>query len=96
MPLKEPPFLDMPLFTKIQIKRSTEMKHSLISKTIFLILLAILMGSPLITKLNAAEVLGKRFDPARIKSTEDSYQWLVEMRKRSSPAYKIMGTVREK
>lgn len=38
----------------------------------------------------------ERFDPARIKTTEDSYQWLVDMRKRSSPAYKIMGTVREK
>lgn len=38
----------------------------------------------------------EKFDPARIKSTEDSYQWLVAMRERSSPAYKIMGTVRQK
>ena len=32
----------------------------------------------------------EKFDPARIKSTEDSYQWLVMMRERSKQAYKIM------
>lgn len=32
----------------------------------------------------------EKFDPSKVKTPEDMYQWLVNMRKRSSPAYEII------